>query len=61
MKRNIRQVPSDVPPGVRSFLVDMRRAFLSLQDDAVGISELERTGVITGEQAKALRANKKKE
>ena len=61
MKRNIRQVPTDVQPGVRSFLEDMRRAFLSLQEDAVSISELERAGVITGEQAKALRANKKKE
>ncbi len=61
MKRNLRQVPSDIPPGVRSFLEDMRRAFLSLLDDAVSISELERTGVITSEQAKALRASKKKE
>ena len=39
----------------------MRRAFLSLQEDAVSITELERAGVITDEQAKALRANKKKE
>lgn len=61
MKRNIRQVPTDVPPGVRSFLEDMRRAFLSLQDDSVSINELERAGVITSAQAKALRVNKKKE
>ena len=61
MKRNIRQVPSDVAPGVRSFLEDMRRAFLSLQDDSVSINELERAGVITSAQAKALRINKKKE
>lgn len=61
MKRNVRQVPSDLPPGVRSFLEDMRRAFLSLQDDAVSITELERAGVITSEQAKVLRNTKKKE
>ena len=60
MKRNIRQVPSDLSPGVRSFLEDMRRAFLSFQEKAVSVEELERAGIITSEQAKALR-NKKKE
>ena len=38
----------------------MRRAFLSFQEKAVSVEELERAGIITSEQAKALR-NKKKE